>query len=148
MRFSVIFFPLALLASLTLATPIEERDVSTAVEVNAPEPKFDTGDAHLVPGTSANVEGGGGGGKTEVKQPVSKRSDYNELDGRSTVYFVACTYRGCGGCTAYYLSRPGCYSTKTYLSAYVISDGGLPYGVYASLNCRGLFCNLLCLLLS
>lgn len=143
MRFSSIFLPLAVLSSLVLASPVvEEREKGvTVVESNARKPDFKISD-DVKPVSNAKIgsDGGGNGEKTGVKPGVSKRSDYNELDGRAPVYFIACTSSGCrGSCYGYIIRRPGCYATVRYHSAYVSSNSGLPYGVYASLNCRGLF---------
>src|ERR1700733_8903053 len=111
MRFSNIFVPLVVLFGLVLASPIEERGESVSVvEDKTPvDHKYEPGVGHIIPNPAAPIEGGG---KTEVKPGASKRSEYNQLDGRGPAYFVACTSRGCSGeCWAYTMHHPACVET-------------------------------------
>jgi len=158
MRFSTILFPLAILASLVVASPIADEPRSpfpeggdnfieergdpaklTAVH-SAAAPKYEA--VHVRPNPAAegkHVEGTG----VTVKPGKSKRSDYNELDGRVTPYatFVVCTGYGCGGyCYGYYLPvHPyTCYWVHWYNSLYVRASDGLTYGVFVGNYCRGM----------
>ena len=136
MRFSI-FLPLTVLAGLVLASPIEERGTGISPVEFGGKPKFEVATARIYPSTTTCI---GGGGSTAVNPGVSKHSKYNELDGRSPTYFVACTGPGCTSpCYAYTLPiMPGvCYSTIVYASTFVLASGSLTYGVYAARNCTG-----------
>jgi hypothetical protein len=138
MRFSSLF-SLTVLAGLVLASPIEERGTGISPVESAVEPQFEVATAQIHSTAAAHIEGGS---STGVKPGVSKRSEYNELEGRGATYFIACTGLGCTGtCYAYTLPVTPyvCYSTITYASAFVSASGGLSYGVYAALNCNGSF---------
>ena len=110
MRFSTILFPLAVLASLVLASPVEERATKLTAVASAAKPKGEAGAvAKPRPGAAVHAEGTGA---TVAKPGTSKRSDYNELDRRGTDYgtFYLCTGYGCAGYFNAYQSpcRPLC----------------------------------------
>ena len=143
MRFSTIMVYTALAIGLALAGPTP--DVKTpAVEVvdGVNEPKFDD-----VPNPSdgSPSEKGEKEGKPVVigdkGKTVSKRGDYNPLDGRGHATLILCPHRGCRGyCYGYnlkYYSFDYCYWARhPFYSAYV-SSYDLDYGVYAGNNCDG-----------
>ena len=142
MRFSTILVPFAALASLVLASPLEERATKLTAVASAPQPK---GGVDAVakprPGGAVHAEGTGA---TLAKPGRSKRSDYNELDRRKTDYGTFYIYAGYG-CTGYWngISLPVthcfCYWTFWYNSVYVAAGDGLNYGVYVAANCYGIF---------
>ena len=146
MRFSTILFPLAVLASLVLASPVEERATTLAAVASAAKPKGEAGTVNVGPKAAA-VHAEGSIGATVAKPGASKRSDYNELDRRGTDYgkFWVCSGYGCtGNCYWYYLptSHCVCWWTIWYNSLYIEVDYagvGLNYGVFAGTNCYGLF---------
>ena len=141
MRFSTILFPLAVLASLVLASPLEERATKVTAVASAAKPKGEAGTANVRPGTAVHAEGTGA---TVAKPGKSKRSEYNELDGRATPYatLYVCTGYGCSG-SCYWYSLPVapwvCHWTIWYNSLYVAASDGLTYGVFVGTNCYGLF---------
>ena len=147
MRLFNILFPLTTLACLVLASPIEERGTGlTAVESAVTVPNFQKVDAEVnAGGTVAHIEGGNEGGNAATIAPgVSKRSDYNGLDERSTRSgtLILCTGYGCGGsCYGYSLPVRSnvCYGSIAYNSVYVRASTGLAYGVYVGRNCYGPF---------
>jgi len=143
MRFSTILFPLAVLASLALASPVEVEERATKVKVTAVEsaakPEGEAVAAKPLPGAAVHAEGTGA---TVAKPGKSKRSDYNELDARLTEYAVLYVFTGygCSGSFAGYslpVDRCRCYGTIGYNSAFIAASDGLYYGVFASLNCYG-----------
>jgi len=141
MRFSTILFPLAVLASLVLASPIEERATKLTAVASAAKPKGEAGAAKPRPEAAVHAEGTGA---TAAKPGTSKRSDSNELDRRLTDYgfFYVCTEYDCGGyCEWYYLpvDHCVCYWTIWYNSLYIAADDGLNYGVFVGTDCWGLF---------
>jgi len=141
MRFSTLIFPLVMLASLVLASPLEGRGTKVSEVASASEPKYEAVSVTPNPASEgAHVKGGNG--VTVVKPGKSKRSDYNELDGRSTPYgtLVVCTGYGCSGsCYGYSLpvSPYVCYWVNWYNSFYISAYTGLTYGVYVGNNCGG-----------
>src|ERR1700733_3958176 len=157
MRFSTILFPLAILASFVVASPITEEPRSpvpvegdnfiekrgdhakiTAVH-SAAAPKYEA--VHVIPNPGVKDNHVEGTGVTAKLPPgKSKRSDYNELDGRATPYatLVVCTGYGCrGSCYGYYLpvSPYWCYWVHWYNSLYVRASDGLTYGVFVGDYC-------------
>ena len=105
MRFSTFIFPLTILAGLVLASPLEERGTKVTEVASASEPKYGPVSSNRTQ-SSEGVHVEGGKGVTVAKPGKSKRSDYNQLDGRSTPYgvLVVCTGYGCGGdCYGYSL---------------------------------------------
>ena len=84
----------------------------------------------------------GGKGVTVAKPSKSKRSDHNELDGRSTPYGTLIVYTGYG-CSGYYYGYPlpvspnVCYWVHWYNSFYISAYNSLTYGVYVGHNCGG-----------
>ena len=144
MRFSTILFPLAVLASLVLASPVEERATKLTAVASAAKPK---GEADAVakprPGGAVHAEGTGA---TLAKPGTSKRSDYNELDRRGTDYGTFYVYAGYG-CTGYFnafnlpVDHCVCYWTFSYNSVYIATKNGvgLNYGVFVGTNCYGLY---------
>jgi hypothetical protein len=141
MHFSSIIFPVAILAGLVLASPIEERGTGLSTVESAVEPKFETAEAEIHPSATAQIEGSDA---TSAKPGTSKRSEHNELADRSTSYgtLILCTGRGCSGaCYGYSLPvKPyTCYGSITYNSLYVRASSGLTYGVFVGPDCRGLF---------
>jgi len=143
MRFSTIIFPLAILAGIVLASPLGERATGTNVtsvdgDVN---PKFQPSVAKVRPAAAVHAQGEGATGR---KVGVSKRSDYNELDGRATQYavLILCSGYSCtGNCYGYHLPlNPWtCYAPTSgwYNSLYVWAVDGLTYGVFVGTNCNG-----------
>jgi hypothetical protein len=141
MRFSTILFPLAVLASLVLASPVEERATKLTAVASAAKPKGEAGVAAKPrPGAAVHAQGTGA---TVAKPGTSKRSDYNEFDGRHTSdTLVVFTDYGCSGdYAAYSLPVTPCYCDWTiwYKSLYVEADNGLGYGVFVGPDCDGLF---------
>jgi len=139
MRFSTFIFPLTILAGLVLASPLEERGTRVTEVASASEPKFEASSFKSNP-VSKGVHVEGGKGVTAEKPGKSKRSDYNQLDGRSTPYatLIVCTNYGCGGdCYGYSLpvSAYVCYGVHWYNSFWIRADDGLTYGVYVGNNC-------------
>jgi len=141
MRFSTFIFPLTILAALVLASPLEERGTKVSEVPSVPKPKYEPVSVKPNPASEgAHVEGGKG--VTVPKPQKSKRSDYNELDGRSTPYgtLVVCTGYGCGGyCYGYSLPVRAyfCYWVQWYNSLYVWAPSGLTYGVFVGHSCGG-----------
>ena len=143
MRFSTIIFPLAVLAGLVLASPSGERATSanvTPVDGDV-KPTFAPAVGKVRPAAAVHAQSEG---VTGPKPGVSKRSDYNELDGRATQYavLVLCSGYSCtGSCYGYYLPVNAwtCYGAVTYNSLYVWAVDGLTYGVYVGTNCNGQF---------
>jgi len=141
MHFSTFIFPLTILAGLVLASPLEERGTKVSEVALASEPKFGAVNPESSP-ASEGVHVEGGKGVTVEKPGKSKRSDYNELDGRSTPYGTLYVYTGYG-CSGYYYGyslpvRPYvCYWVHAFNSFYIRANSGLTYGVYVGHNCGG-----------
>lgn len=140
MHFSSLLFPLALLASFVVASPLEQRGTRvTAVDTDA-APEFQVAEASVHPSSNVQFDDDATG-----VTGVSKRSDYNELTRRSTDYgtLIVCSGSGCSGsCTGYDLPPPSygvCYRAVSFNSAYVEANDGLTYGVYVGPNCNGTF---------
>ena len=141
MLFSKLILPFTILAGLVLASPLEERGTKVSEVASASKPKYEVVPVKPNP-ASDGTPVKGGGGVTVVKPGKSKRSDHNELDGRSTPYatFVACTGYGCSGyCYGYSLPVRAyvCYWVHWYNSFYIWASDGLTYGVYVGNTCRG-----------
>lgn len=107
MRFSTFIFPFAILAGLVLASPLEERDTSVKVSKapSPPEPAPEAANVETTPPSEGGRVKSGGSGVT-TDPTMSKRSDYNELDGRavSVGTFIVCAGYGCSGyCYGYTL---------------------------------------------
>jgi len=141
MRFSTFIFPLTILAAgLVLASPLEERGTKVSEVPSASEPKYEVISVKPNPASEgAHVEGGGKG-VTAKKPSKSKRSDHNELDGRSTPYgtLLVCPDYGCGGyCYGYSLPVNSyvCTWVYWYNSFYISAYDGLTYGVFVGNNC-------------
>jgi len=139
MRFSTIIFPLTILAGLVLATPLNERATSVASVGGDVKPQFGPAVGKVRPAAAVHAEGEGVTGR---KVGVSKRSDHNELDGRTTQYavLVLCSGYSCtGSCYGYHLPLNAwtCYGGITYNSLYVWAVDGLTYGVFVGTNCNG-----------
>jgi len=141
MRFSTIVFPLTILASLVLASPLGERATSTNVtSVDGDvKPQFGPAVAKVRPAAAVHAQSEGVTGR---KAGVSKRSDYNELDGRAVQFavLILCSDYNCNGsCSGYHLPvNPWtCYWGVTYNSLYVWAVDGLTYGVFVGTNCYG-----------
>ena len=141
MRFSTFIFPLTILAGLVLAAPLEERGTKLTEVAGAPGPEHGAVDGKASP-ASEGVHVEGGKGVTVGKPGSSKRSDYNELDGRSTPYATFYVFTGYG-CRGYYYGyylpvRPYvCYWVHSFNSFYIAASDGLTYGVFVGHYCRG-----------
>jgi hypothetical protein len=140
MRFSAIIASIALFASIVVATPVERSAALEAVPgVGHPANIIHAaGAVHPTANAHADVAGGETGGL------VSKRSDYNELEGRSTIYLLLCTASNCAGyCYEYSLYIPAetCYETigLEFKSVYAYSSTGAGYGfgAFVGSDCYG-----------
>ena len=143
MRFSTILFPFAVLASFVLASPVEKRAAKLTAVASAAKPKGEVAAAAAKPRPGAAVHAEGTGA-TVAKPGTSKRSDYNELDGRGTddaILFVFADSDCSGNFSGYYLpvDHCVCYCTTWYNSLYIWADDGLNYGVFVGTDCWGLF---------
>jgi hypothetical protein len=142
MRFSTFIFPLTILAGFVLASPLEERGTKITEVASASEPKYEAVNGKSTPPSAgAHVEGGGTGVTVE-KPGKSKRSDYNELDGRSTPYGTLYVYTGYGCSGDYYgydlpVDAYTCYWVHWFNSFKVVASSGLTYGVYVGHDCGG-----------
>lgn len=141
MRPSTILLPfIATLATLVAATPVPE-----AAELGLVRVAGFTGNVEsIVEGPAFNANEGdgelqGNGGKTTG---VSKREDYNPLEERGSVLLYLCSDTRCGRCTTKNLSAAKfnvCYSASPFNSVGVAASGGLGYGAYVGVTCRGMF---------
>lgn len=143
MYFSAILFPMAVLSSAVLGSPLEERGTSaTAVGSLAAAPEYKALEAFTHPSPAVRVSDAVG--STGAAPGVSKRSDNNELMKRTTPYgtLILCTGTGCSGsCYGYSLPPPStytCYSTVAFKSAHISASTGLSYGVFVGLNCNSM----------
>ena len=141
MRFSTFIFPLTILAGVVLASPLEERGTSVTEVAAFVPPKHEAVSPKSNP-SPKGVHVEGGKGVTVAKPSKSKRSEYNQLDGRSTDYgtFIVYTGSGCGG-DYYEYDLPvdfnTCYGVHWYNSFYISASDSLTYGVYVGHDCGG-----------
>ena len=141
MRFSTFIFPLTVLAGLVLASPLEERGTRLTEVASASGPKYGTVSFKSKP-SPEGVHVQGGKGATVENPGKSKRSDYNQLDGRKTPYGVltVCTSSDCGG-DCYDNTLPVdpniCHRVHSFNSFVISASEGLTYGVYVGVDCAG-----------
>ena len=144
MRFSSILIPLATLAGLVLATPLEERGTRVTA-VDSPKPNYEPGTPKENPSpAAAHVEGTESTfrGVTGPKRGKCKRHynhPFHNADPNGQL--IACTGYGCSGtCNGYTLPTiPGlCWWVQGFNSFYVSgSSAGLTYGLFIGVSCDG-----------
>lgn len=146
MRFSTVLISLALSAGLAVAGPVDASVPAVSVVVGVSStPEFTPSEAHA-PAGSKESDGDQVtifGDEGETTKEISKREEYNPLNGCAPATLILCSGSRCGGrCFGINLNAirfNRCYITRPYNSLFISARGGLGlgYGVYVGRRCRG-----------